>query len=100
MDFCGIQIPQKVDGRSLKPLLSKASKNEKNVAYSYFNKGITMRNDRYRLTQYYIKEQPTIELYDLKKDPFETTNIAQLKTNIVKKLMPFLEKGNTGLYQK
>lgn len=41
MDFCGVQIPQKVDGRSLKPLLTKASKNEKNVAYSYFNKGMT-----------------------------------------------------------
>lgn len=100
MDFCGVQIPQKVDGRSLKPLLNKASKNEKNVAYSYYNKGITMRNDRFRLTQYFRNEQPTIELYDLKKDPYETTNLALSKPNIVKKLMPFLEKGNTGLYER
>ena len=59
-----------------------------------------MRTERYRLTQYFRSEKPTIELYDLKNDPHETKNISAEKPKIVRKLMPFLEKGNTGLYQK
>lgn len=100
MDFCQIPMPKDMDGHSLKPLLNNEAKNWQNVAYSYFNKGISMRDTRYRMTQYFRDEKPAIELYDLKRDPHETENIAEKKPKIVQKLMPVLEKGNTGLYQK
>lgn len=101
MDFCGILAPKDISGHSLKSrLMKKQPVNIKNVAYSYYNKGITVRTQRYRLTQYFRDAQPTIELYDHVKDPNETKNIASSNPLIVNKLMPLLEKGNTGLYQR
>jgi arylsulfatase A-like enzyme len=100
MDFCNIRIPFPIDGKSLKPILEKSPTKDERVAYSYYNKGVSVRTERYRMTQYFRNEQPLIELYDLKKDPHETVNIAQAQAKTVKTLMPLLEKGNTGLYQK
>ena len=70
------------------------------LAYSYFNKGITMRTSRYRITKYFRGAQPVIELYDHEKDPYEQNNIAEKEPAIVQQLLPLLEKGNTGLYAK
>ena len=76
------------------------SKNGKwdNIAYSYFNKGATVRTDRYRLTKYFREETPVVELYDHDKDPYENTNIAAQSKNIIKDLSPILEKGDTKIF--
>ena len=99
MALCGMKMPVQGDGKSLAPLLKDADdKNWNDVAYSYYKRGITLRTDDYRLTKYFRKAEPVIELYDHKKDPFEKRNIAEEHPDIIKKLMPLLEKGNTGLY--
>ena len=101
MELCGLAMPVKTDGKSLMPLL-KNPKNTgwNNIAYSYYKKGITMRTDNYRLTKYFRKEAPVIELYNHKTDPFENRNVAAAQMDIVNRLLPGLEKGNTGLYGK
>lgn len=43
---------------------------------------------------------PVIELYDYDEDPLETKNWASTKPEVVDELMPLLEKGNTGIYDK
>jgi hypothetical protein len=58
-----------------------------------------MRTDRYRLTKYFRKQEPTIELYDHFSDPAEQRNIAASSPDLVRQLMPLLEKGDTGLYK-
>ncbi|GHB78090.1 sulfatase [Persicitalea jodogahamensis] len=99
MEFCGVTPPKNVDGSSLTNLMKKSSgKDWKNVAYSYFNNGITLRTPRYRLTKYFRQARPAIELYDHKTDPLESKNIAMGNPATVSRLMPLLEKGNTGLY--
>jgi len=98
LDLCAIEAPEGIEGRSLRPQLELSSAKGKEAAYGYFKKGITMRTERYRLTKYYREETPTIEVYDLLKDPEETNNIAKDNTEIVEELMPLWEKGNTGLY--
>lgn len=100
MDFCNIRTPYPLDGKSLKPILEKSSTKDERAAYSYYNKGVSVRTERYRMTQYFRKELPLVELYDLKKDPNETKNIADEQVKIVKTLMPLLEKGNMDLYRK
>ncbi len=55
--------------------------------------------ERYRLTKYFRDAEPTVELYDHLSDPNETKNIAAEHPEIIEKLMPLLEKGDTGLYQ-
>lgn len=101
MDLCKVTPPHNLDGKSLIPLLKNPNDPKwGNVAYSYFRKGITLRTERYRLTKYFRKELPSVELYDYQKDPYEKVNIAGIHPEIVQSLMPLWNKGNTGLYNK
>ena len=99
MELCGTPVNHSLDGTSLTGLMKNPEdKNWRNTAYSYFRNGISVRTDRYRMSKFFRKEKPVIELYDHKNNADESTNIAAEKPEIVKQLMPVLEKGNTGLY--
>ncbi|WP_346236834.1 sulfatase [Niabella insulamsoli] len=88
MELCGLQTKARLDGRSLVPLLTQTSKSgHKDVALSYFNKGISIRTSKYRFTQYFRSQKPTIELYDHSSDPLETKNVAHLHPGLVQKMM-------------
>ena len=100
LDLCNLDNEYPLDGESLVDLLGSGKQLTGNVAYSYFKNGISVRTERYRLTKYFRKETPTVELYDYTADPFETKNIADDEPEIVKNLLPTLEKGNTGIYAK
>jgi arylsulfatase A-like enzyme len=101
MELCGVPMPHETDGTSLAGLLKNPkSKKWADQAYSYFNNGITLRTRQYRLTRYFRDGEPTVELYDHAKDPAENHNVAQDRPEIVKRLMPVLEKGNKGIYFK
>lgn len=99
LELCNVDLPYSIDGESFTNLLYDPKTQKKGTAYSYFKNGISLRTDRYRLTRYYRKEEPKVELYDHVNDPLETVNIASNKTELVSELMPLLEKGNTGLYE-
>jgi len=100
LELCQIDPPYKTDGESFINLLKDINSKTNNVAYSYFNNGISLRTNKYRLTQYFRKAEPTIELYDHENDPNETKNIANSKPEIVNELMPLMKSGDTGLYQR
>ena len=99
MELCKLKVKQKIDGKSFSQTMHSKELKSNEVAYSYFKKGISMRTQKYRLTKYYRDEQPQIELYDYDNDPLETNNIAADNLDLVKSLLPLLEKGNTGLYE-
>lgn len=98
LELCGVKLSHEIDGESFVELLKTENSKKADVAYSYFKKGVSLRTARYRLTKYYRNEEPLIELYDHNTDPYETENIALEKPEIVKKLLPLLEKGYTGMY--
>lgn len=99
MQLCHLHSPVKTDGDSFVELLTTPhSKGWRDVAYSYFRQGISMRTPRYRLTKYFREVQPVVELYDHETDPFENKNIAATQPALVAELMKTWEKGNTGLY--
>lgn len=98
IELCGVEMPQQADGRSLVPLLNSSKQNWEESSFGYFRNGISLRTDQYRLTKYFRKQQPIIELYDHKTDPNGIQNIAEGNSDIVERLMPIWEKGNTGLY--
>jgi len=100
LSLLGIENPEGLDGESFVNLLNSQDPQTGNVAYSYYHQGISMRTDRYRLTKYFRDAEPTIELYDHQTDPLESVNIATANPEIVAELLPLLEKGNTGLYDK
>ncbi|MCY1719400.1 hypothetical protein OU798_03555 [Prolixibacteraceae bacterium Z1-6] len=59
-----------------------------------------MQSPQYRPASYFRAEKPEIKLYDHKSDPYESVNVTEENPDIVQKLMPLLEKGNTGLLKK
>jgi len=100
MDLCQVEMPFSTDGNSIVPLLENPESEWKDISYGYFRNGISLRTDRYRLTKYFRDEMPVVELYDHLEDPNETKNIAETNPEILKQLLPLLEKGNTGLYSR
>ena len=100
MELCGISVNHKIDGESFASILNDSSSGDysKQVAYSYFKNGISMRTQKYRFTQYIRGDKLINELYDHSLDPNESVNIAGKKPEVVTQLLPLLAKGNTGLY--
>ncbi|EAR02980.1 sulfatase [Maribacter sp. HTCC2170] len=94
LEFSNIDPAHSIDGESFIGL----QEDSEGVGYSYFKNGISLRTSRYRLTKYFRKEEPSIELYDHINDPYETRNIGKTNRDLVEELMPILVKGNTGLY--
>ncbi|MFV0605483.1 MAG: sulfatase [Niabella sp.] len=99
LDLTHLKSKSALNGTSLVKQLRNVKVHSVNRAYSYFNKGISLRIPRYRITKYYRNEKPTVELYDYLLDPFETKNIADKNKMLIDSLLPILETGNTGLYQ-
>lgn len=99
MDLCGVEMPHDTDGKSMLPLLSQPVTDWQEASYGYFRNGISLRTNRYRFTKYFRNTEPVIELYDHFNDPLETKNIAADYPEVVEKLLPLWEKGNTGLFE-
>jgi arylsulfatase A-like enzyme len=81
------------------PLIADpASDDWQDYTFSYYKNGISLRTDRYCLTKYHREDQPAVELYDHQHDPHENRNVAAEQPEVVEKLMPLWEQGDTGLY--
>jgi arylsulfatase A-like enzyme len=100
MEWCGIPVDFPLDGQSLATLVGEgADPDRENLSFSYFNNGISMRNERYRLNRYFRDESPVVELFDHQSDPWGAKNISSQHPDIVEQLLPLWEKGNTGLFE-
>jgi arylsulfatase A-like enzyme len=77
IDLCGLKPLDYLDGNSLMPLLSNPGKQWEHTSRIMYGEGnAAIVGHRYRLIQY---EDGSQELYDLKKDPNEWTNLAAKK---------------------
>lgn len=90
LDYAGINIPQEMQGKSMKALLSSKEKDtvawRDKVYYHYYEKsfGSTahygIRNKRYKLIHFYDPID-SWEFYDLQKDPTEMHNMYDASEN-------------------
>jgi arylsulfatase A-like enzyme len=107
-DLAGIDIPEDMEGTSLRPLLEQPNKDLKSAAFSQYVRrpknspdgkrymGYSMVTSRYHFVEWYPWDDTTntagelvaVELYDLEADPDENINIAGDPENaeIVKEL--------------
>lgn len=113
-DLTNQQIPNDMDGISLKPLMENPDTSIKDFAISQFKSssryGYSFKNDRYRYTVWLNNDKkatdnPTTddyyeqELYDYQSDPNETTNYfnnplySTIQTNIVNKAQEYFNNG-------
>ncbi len=100
MELCGIRSYPAGDGKSFAGLLADTNETPwDNAAYSYYNRGITVRTDRYRYTRYFRESGPVTELYDHLSDPNENHNIAADHPDITRQLEKTWKKGDTGLFR-
>ncbi len=73
-DACELPTPDKLDGRSLRPLLKNPDADWDHPAITYLGEDtLSIRSERYRYTRY---EDGSEEFYDEEKDPNEWTNLA------------------------
>jgi len=101
LDLAGAEIPQKMQGRSLVPLLQGSAPDDwrKSMYYHYYEfpgahsvrRHYGVRTERYKLIHFYnIGEW---ELFDLKEDPHELNNIyASADAGLVKDLKVELDR--------
>lgn len=83
MEYCGIDVPEDMQGRSFKPLLENREVPDwrKSLYYHYYEypgfhsvrAHYGVRDDRYKLI--YFNKENIWELFDLKNDPMEMDNI-------------------------
>jgi arylsulfatase A-like enzyme len=100
MEYCGIEVPYKLDGNSLIDYVKSIPHENEEMAYGYFKDGVSIRTPHYRLTKFYRKEKPTLELYDHRNDPQENKNIATGNEEVIKTLMPLLDAATPAFYKK
>lgn len=93
-DLAGIEKPLGLDGESFVPLLTNPKANGKEAVLSYWRNILSMRTDRYRFAVFNNGEKQEMMLFDHKKDPNETINIANENPEIVKLLMKQLKTTN------
>lgn len=99
-ELTGITPPPGLDGESLVKILGNPQSAGKEAVYSYQKNRISMRTDRYRLIAHLEDNTWIFALFDHQTDPYETRNIAEVHKEIVKQLLPLLNKGNTGIIPK
>jgi len=78
-ELAGIAVPHHVEGTSFVPLLTQPAQNWKRYAVSKYHNGYTVKNDRYRYTEWWNKDGKSYAhmLYDHATDSMETINIAE-----------------------
>lgn len=95
LELCNLPPAATLDGSSFAKLLTKPNdRSWQDVAYSYFNRGVSVRVPDYRLTRYWHGNECITELYDLRSDKWERENIYDKgKKRIIDKIMRVWEKG-------
>jgi arylsulfatase A-like enzyme len=75
LDYVGLELPQKIHGASLQPLINGEEIAWRDYAFCQrANAGRMIRTEQFKFT-YRVKPR-AVALYDLKKDPHEDTNLA------------------------
>lgn len=99
MELCGVKMNSMTDGRSMVSLVKDPeTDNWRDAAWSYYNKGVSLRTPRYRLTKYYRDKLPVIELFDHQTDPWENANVAAKNPEMIRELLPLLNEKDFDLY--
>ena len=90
-DIAGYESPEATDGISMLPTMISEG-NQKTHDFMYwefpsYGGQVAMRMGDWKIVRQNLmnKETPTIELYNLKNDPTETTNVAEAHPDILKK---------------
>lgn len=100
-ELAGIELPDHLQGKSFVPLMRNPNLDWKDVVFSRYQKGVSIRTDRYLYTEFY-SDDGKFEgrmLYDHETDPDENNNISELPEHaaLVRELSLRLREGHEGM---
>ncbi len=77
-DLTGLEIPQPVEGQSLAPIISgQRTQLRDSLFFAYRDCQRAVRDDRYKLIEYYVDDARTTQLFDVAQDPWELNDLAE-----------------------
>lgn len=78
--MCGLEVPARLQGRDLAPVLADPKAAVRDAAFSVAgtSKGLLLRDERWAFMQYGEDARGGIELYDMQTDPRQIHNLAAL----------------------
>jgi arylsulfatase A-like enzyme len=77
-DLTGVEAPATVEGRSLAPVLRGRSETARDSIFAaYRDVQRTVRTERWKLILYQVSGRRTVQLFDIRNDPWEMKNLAQ-----------------------
>jgi len=76
--LCGLEVPDRIQGKDISPLLDDPTRTVREAAFSVApsSKGFLLREDDWAYIQYGEDAKQGIELFDMRKDPKQYTNLA------------------------
>ena len=75
-DLAGVRTPETVEYRSLSSVIDdNGAQHRDHLYHAFMDWQRTIRNDRYKLIEYCVKEERSTQLFDLKEDPEEMNNL-------------------------
>jgi iduronate 2-sulfatase len=87
--LCGLEVPERLQGIDISKVLDDETLNLRNAAFSVapMRKGFLLREHDWAYIQYGEKAESGVELFDMRNDPQQFTNLAEKKShaNIVAK---------------
>lgn len=76
--LCGLEVPARLQGKNLSPILEDPATTVRDTAFCVagMSKGLMLRDDRWVFIQYGEDAKGGIELFDMRRDPQQFTNLA------------------------
>ena len=77
--LCGLEVPQRLQGRDISPMLDDPRHQVRKAAFSVapMRKGFLLREDKWAYIQYREDASGGVELFDMDKDPQQYQNLAR-----------------------
>src|SRR5262249_54034958 len=95
-ELAGVKFPASLDGMSLvETLLGKAESKERTLYWEFHEGGFKQAVRMGDWKGIRLKSGPPLELYDIARDPSESTNIASEHPEIVRQIEEYLKIART-----
>ena len=89
--LCGLEVPSRLQGKDISKTVDDSKHEVRDTAFCVNGRGFLLRDDQWAYIQYRENASAGIELFDMKKDPKQYTNLAQ-KPGYEKIVAGFKEK--------
>jgi iduronate 2-sulfatase len=74
--LCGLDVPNRLQGKDISGMLSDPTLQVREAAFTVNGKGFLLRDQDWAFIQYAEDASKGIELFDMRKDPLQYTNLA------------------------